>query len=62
MWVHEEEVDGRKLTEIINSDHENVKYLQGVELPHNLLLDLICDSFLDPWGCDTQPVHRIPWM
>ena len=36
MWVHEEEVDGRKLTEIINSDHENVKYLQGVELPHNL--------------------------
>eukprot|EP00438_Fugacium_kawagutii_P025360 Skav236522 [mRNA] locus=scaffold78:989127:1009985:- [translate_table: standard] len=36
MWVHEEEVDGRKLTEIINSDHENVKYLPGIELPHNL--------------------------
>ena len=25
MWVHEEMVDGRKLTEIINQDHENVK-------------------------------------
>eukprot|EP00435_Cladocopium_sp_Y103_P050596 s344_g15.t1 len=36
MWVHEEEVDGRKLTEIINSDHENVKYLPGVALPPNL--------------------------
>ena len=61
MWVHEEEVNGRKLTEIINSDHENVKYLQGVELPHNLLLDLICDSFLDPCICDTQPFNS-PWM
>ena len=29
MWVFEEEVDGRKLTEIINTDHENVKYLPG---------------------------------
>ena len=25
MWVFEEEVDGRKLTEIINTEHENVK-------------------------------------
>merc|ERR1712106_844789 len=29
MWVFEEEVNGRKLTEIINPDHENVKYLPG---------------------------------
>ena len=29
MWVFEEEVEGRKLTEIINTDHENVKYLPG---------------------------------
>ena len=27
MWVFEEEVDGEKLTEIINTTHENVKYL-----------------------------------
>lgn len=37
MWVFEEEVDGRKLTEIINTDHENVKYLPEVKLPENLV-------------------------
>jgi len=26
MWVFEEMVGGRKLTDIINEDHENVKY------------------------------------
>ncbi|XP_063071162.1 glycerol-3-phosphate dehydrogenase [NAD(+)], cytoplasmic-like [Engraulis encrasicolus] len=37
MWVFEEEVNGRKLTEIINTDHENVKYLPGHKLPPNVL-------------------------
>lgn len=37
MWVFEEMVDGRKLTEIINTDHENVKYLPGHKLPPNVL-------------------------
>ncbi|KAK6460817.1 Gpd2 protein [Scheffersomyces coipomensis] len=37
MWVFEEELDGKKLTEIINTEHENVKYLQGVKLPENLI-------------------------
>lgn len=36
MWVFEEKVDGRNLTEIINEDHENVRYLPGVKLPRNL--------------------------
>lgn len=36
MWVHEETIDGKKLTEIINSEHENVKYLPDVKLPANL--------------------------
>merc|ERR1711953_955866 len=36
MWVFEEEVNGRKLTEIINTDHENVKYLPGRKLPENI--------------------------
>lgn len=36
MWVYEEKVDGRNLTEIINTDHENVRYLPGVKLPRNL--------------------------
>merc|ERR1712088_540186 len=37
MWVFEEEVNGRKLTEIINTDHENVKYLPGRKLPVNVV-------------------------
>ncbi|TMW61302.1 hypothetical protein Poli38472_013765 [Pythium oligandrum] len=37
MWVFEEEVNGRKLTEIINTDHENVKYLPGYKLPENII-------------------------
>jgi glycerol-3-phosphate dehydrogenase (NAD+) len=41
MWVFEEEVkqkDGsvRKLSEIINTDHENVKYLPDIKLPANV--------------------------
>lgn len=37
MYVYEEEVRGRKLTEIINTDHENVKYLPGYKLPDNVI-------------------------
>ena len=36
MWVYEEQVNGKNLTSIINEDHENVKYLPGVQLPSNL--------------------------
>eukprot|EP01066_Platyproteum_vivax_P008094 Platyproteum_vivax@DN3325_c0_g1_i1.p1 len=35
-WVFEEEFQGRKLTEIINTDHENKKYLPGIKLPPNV--------------------------
>ncbi|KAG8432173.1 hypothetical protein GDO86_016712 [Hymenochirus boettgeri] len=37
MWVFEEMIDGRKLTEIINQQHENVKYLPGHRLPQNVV-------------------------
>uniref|UniRef100_A0A8C7ZAX0 Glycerol-3-phosphate dehydrogenase [NAD(+)] n=1 Tax=Oryzias sinensis TaxID=183150 RepID=A0A8C7ZAX0_9TELE len=37
MWVFEEMVNGSKLTEIINTTHENVKYLPGHKLPENVL-------------------------
>lgn len=37
MWVFEETVNDRKLTEIINTDHENVKYLPGHKLPPNVV-------------------------
>lgn len=37
MWVFEEIVDGKKLTDIINSEHENVKYLPGIKLTPNVV-------------------------
>ncbi|XP_040214254.1 glycerol-3-phosphate dehydrogenase [NAD(+)], cytoplasmic-like [Rana temporaria] len=37
MWVWEELVGGRKLSEIINQEHENVKYLPGHRLPRNVV-------------------------
>ena len=37
MYVYEEMVNGRKLTEIINTEHENVKYLPGRRLPENIV-------------------------
>ncbi len=37
MWVFEEVYEGRKLTEIINSDHVNPKYLPGIALPTNVI-------------------------
>ncbi|KAA0186072.1 Glycerol-3-phosphate dehydrogenase [NAD(+)] cytoplasmic [Fasciolopsis buskii] len=37
MWVYEEEVNGKKLTSIINDQHENVRYLPGIKLPANVV-------------------------
>uniref|UniRef100_A0A4W3K2V0 Glycerol-3-phosphate dehydrogenase [NAD(+)] n=1 Tax=Callorhinchus milii TaxID=7868 RepID=A0A4W3K2V0_CALMI len=37
MWVFEEMVNGRKLTDIINQEHENIKYLPGYKLPKNVV-------------------------
>jgi glycerol-3-phosphate dehydrogenase (NAD+) len=43
MWVFEEEVQVddtgsmQKLTEVINTRHENVKYLPGIRLPENIV-------------------------
>ena len=36
MWVFEEKVGDRKLTDIINTEHENVKYLPGAKFTPNL--------------------------
>lgn len=36
MWVYEEKVGDRNLSDIINEDRENVKYLPGVKLPRNI--------------------------
>lgn len=37
LYVYEEVIDGTKLTEIINTKHENVKYLPGVKIPENVV-------------------------
>ena len=37
MYVYEEMVNGRKLSEIINADHENPKYMPGIKLPDNVV-------------------------
>lgn len=37
MYVFEEMINGKKLTEIINETHENVKYLPGHILPPNVV-------------------------
>lgn len=39
MYVYEEIIEGRKLSEIINTQHENVKYLSGHKLPENIIAD-----------------------
>lgn len=39
MYVYEENFEGRKLTEVINEKHENVKYLPGIKLPENVVSD-----------------------
>ncbi|CAF4518458.1 unnamed protein product, partial [Rotaria sp. Silwood2] len=41
--IYEEITNGRKLTEIINQQHENIKYLPGHKLPHNVVayLDVV---------------------
>ncbi|MEQ2200315.1 glycerol-3-phosphate dehydrogenase, partial [Xenoophorus captivus] len=44
MWVYEEIIDGRKLTEIINTEHENVKYLPGHKLPKNVAVPDITEA------------------
>lgn len=36
MWVYPEKVEGESLIDIINTRHENVKYLPGVKLFTNL--------------------------
>lgn len=40
MWVYEEVVDGKKLSEVINNEHENIKYLPGKKLPENVVSSL----------------------
>jgi len=49
MWVFEETIGEKKLTDLINEKHENVKYLPGVSVPENVkavpdLLEAVKDA------------------
>ncbi|KAG0169055.1 Glycerol-3-phosphate dehydrogenase [Apophysomyces sp. BC1034] len=35
-WVFEEDFNGEKLTDVINREHENPKYLPGIKFPNNI--------------------------
>ncbi|XP_063788862.1 glycerol-3-phosphate dehydrogenase 1-like protein [Pseudophryne corroboree] len=64
MWVYEEMVQGRKLTEIINQDHENVKYLPGHPLPRNVvavpeLVDAVAGTDILVFVVPHQFINRI---
>ena len=64
MWVYEEEVDGRMLTEIINQDHENIKYLPGIKLEENVVAypnldDVISEADIIVFCVPHQFVHSI---
>lgn len=79
MWVFEEEVtirkdskhykeadDGKtqKLTDVINTHHENVKYLPGIELPSNIvanpsLVDAIKGSTILIFNLPHQFIHNV---
>lgn len=39
MWVFDEKIGDENLTDIINTRHQNVKYLPKIDLPHNLVAD-----------------------
>ena len=64
MWVHEEVLDGQNLTDIINTKHENVKYLPKIKLPANLvanpdLLDTVKDADILVFNIPHQFLPRI---
>ena len=46
MYVYEEIINGRKLTDIINMEHENVKYLPNHKLPENVVSYKLHDKLI----------------
>ncbi|CCC71873.1 hypothetical protein NCAS_0I02050 [Naumovozyma castellii] len=64
MWVFEEKIDGENLTEIINTQHQNVKYLPDITLPDNLvanpdLLDAVKGADILVFNIPHQFLRRI---
>eukprot|EP00775_Hariotina_reticulata_P002377 gene2377-2682_t len=44
MWVYPEDYQGQQLTEVINAQHENPKYLPGISLGENTIADPSLES------------------
>lgn len=68
MWVYEEEVTyedkTQKLTTVINTHHENIKYLPNIKLPTNLIAnpsleDAVSESTILIFNLPHQFIHRI---
>ncbi|KAF9356175.1 glycerol-3-phosphate dehydrogenase [Mortierella sp. AD094] len=57
MWVYEEQVNGQNLTDIINTKHENVKYLPGIKLPENVIA---CPDLIQTCADATMLVFVVP--
>ncbi|KAF9187203.1 glycerol-3-phosphate dehydrogenase [Haplosporangium sp. Z 11] len=57
MWVFEEQVNGQNLTDIINTKHENVKYLPGIKLPENVVA---CPDLIKTCEDATMLVFVVP--
>ncbi|KAG9292776.1 hypothetical protein G9A89_006337 [Geosiphon pyriformis] len=64
MWVFEEMINGRKLSELINENHVNVKYLPGIKLSETVvaypdLLEATRDATILVFVIPHQFVHDI---
>lgn len=64
MWVREKQVNGKKLTEVINKTHRNERYLPDVNLPKNLvatarLQDVVKDATLIVFVTPHQFLHTV---
>ena len=46
MYMYEEKFEGRKLTEVVNERHENVKYLPGFKFTDNVVGSLMFPTAL----------------
>ncbi|KAF9930423.1 Glycerol-3-phosphate dehydrogenase [Modicella reniformis] len=57
MWVFEEQVDGRSLIDVINTEHENIKYLPGIKLPENVVA---CPDLVKTCADATMLVFVVP--
>ncbi|KAI1336901.1 NAD-dependent glycerol-3-phosphate dehydrogenase N-terminus-domain-containing protein [Xylariaceae sp. FL0016] len=68
VWVYEEDVEyqgtPQKLTSVINTHHENIKYLPNIKLPSNLIAnpsleDAVTNSTILIFNLPHQFIHRV---